>query len=258
MEKEIGLQLFIRSKPKIKLSQDGIFFKPFAQNVVDSQNEMFTAISNRLQTNIKEITIGTNVLNLSFYGLLTRIRQLEDKYPNLQVNLIEKNLDSLESDFRNGKIDFLFVYEENPLSLPENIRRDSLLEDQLCLAVSKKHPLSEKKLVTWKDLDGQKGVTFEKNTPFYHKISRAIKEHGVSLNLTSLQSDSNILSFVSQNQRISFFLWKPASQFLDSNQLAFIPFDEPEIFHFSLYSTKEVQKNTLLSECYHLLKKPIQ
>jgi DNA-binding transcriptional LysR family regulator len=59
------------------------------------------------------------------------------------------------------------------------------LEEEMALACHPEHPLARKRRIKPSDLDGQRFVAFDRDLPIRREIDRALKQHGVTVEMAS-------------------------------------------------------------------------
>ncbi len=131
LEKELGVQLFDRSTSPISLTAGGEYFVKKAKELLFSQDELAHSMEQFKSGERGRVTIGTTPFRSAY--LLPKIaKQVREKYPSIQIRLIERPIDRLRRDAADGCFDFAI------LNLPAD---ESLLDitpiekDRLALVV---------------------------------------------------------------------------------------------------------------------------
>ena len=117
LEDQLNIQLFIRTKKGVTLTEEGkVLFEYVKQGV-----ESFTNGENML-TNIKNLDYGTISIGasatVSKYVLMPYLEKFHEKYPNIEIKIVNALTESLIKDLKNGNLDMLV------LNLPMNETKD--------------------------------------------------------------------------------------------------------------------------------------
>jgi len=131
LEKELGVKLFDRSTSPMTLTPAGEDFARQAQDLLFQQEQLLRSMEAYRTGAQGKLVIGISPFR-SLYLVSEAIKQLQERYPGVQVVLRETNSEQLRKDAADGKYDFAIV------NLPVD---DSLLDvipleaDTLVLAV---------------------------------------------------------------------------------------------------------------------------
>ena len=117
LESNLGITLFIRTKKGVKLTEEGeIFFKYIKRGI-----ENFTNGENML-TNLKNLDYGVIRIGasttVSEHVLMPYLEIFHEKYPNIDIQIVNTLTSDLLTELRNGNLDMLL------LNLPMNENKD--------------------------------------------------------------------------------------------------------------------------------------
>ena len=117
LEDQLNITLFIRTKKGVTLTEEGkVLFEYVKQGV-----ESFTNGENML-TNIKNLDYGTisigSSTTVSKHVLMPYLEKFHEKYPNIEIKIVNALTEDLIRDLRNGNLDMLV------LNLPMNEAKD--------------------------------------------------------------------------------------------------------------------------------------
>ena len=105
LEEMLGCQLFIRSKKKTELTEDGMFLRARAQEMIDLMEKTETALRNDRVQIAGDVHLGcgeTPALNM-----ITGVyKKLHAEYPDIRLNLFSGDADSVMEKLDSGLIDF--------------------------------------------------------------------------------------------------------------------------------------------------------
>lgn len=140
IEKEWGFSLFHRSKQGMRLTKNGEYLLTFMNEVLNSNQRLLQEVKLLNGLNYGQITVGT------FPSITTRwipkiINCMNQKYPDIEIDLIEENYENLEELVLSGDIDCAFI-SDKPNS--HRIKFIPIYEDPFYCLVNKQHIICEK------------------------------------------------------------------------------------------------------------------
>jgi DNA-binding transcriptional LysR family regulator len=174
LEKEIGLELFDRTKRSLSLNAHG-------RSLIEPIQEI-VARYEALSSNFKSDLSGTIVLGALVSTLMgafgKTLNELKQSFPSLEVKLIA----GLSSDFLDqvlgGTLDAAIV-TESPYSLPQNVQWTELYKEPMILI----SPASSSKRKSNASHADSKlpFIRFERNTWTGHLVDQTIKANKLSI-----------------------------------------------------------------------------
>lgn len=174
LEREIGLELFDRTKRSLILNAQGRSLIEPIQEIVASYEA--------LGSNLKSDLSGTIVLGALVSTLMgafgKTLNELKQSFPSLEVKLIA----GLSSDFLDqvldGSLDAAIV-TESPYALPQNVQWTELYKEPMILITPM--PLSKRKANSAQPESKLPFIRFERNTWTGHLVNQAIKANKLSI-----------------------------------------------------------------------------
>ena len=155
LEKELGVELFNRQHRNIKLTDAGQEFYKFAQKSMADYNNILTDMKKYACEESNSISIGV-VDTMVEYVIASLIGDFQIKYPDIQIDLIERTNSKIIEYISNSKINLGFInsnYEhKNLLSL------EKIITDNLVLVTSNKHPFAQKNSINIFDTSKEKYI----------------------------------------------------------------------------------------------------
>ncbi len=108
LEEQLGITLFVRTKKGFILTEEGeIFFSHIKRGI-----ECFTngehALTNFQDLDYGSIRIGAST-TVSKYVLMPYLEKFHEKYPNIDIQIINTLTETLLTDLRNGNLDLLLL-----------------------------------------------------------------------------------------------------------------------------------------------------
>lgn len=200
LEEELDTQLFVRNQHSVSLTESGKELLPLARRVLRGITDCYDRISDLKGLLCGELNIGLT------YTLEPYVREamlsFMKTYPKVQVNAHYKNLPELLSRLRNCEIDVMLSMM--PTSPHDFIESVPLMEYRLSAIMRKNHPLANKELLDFQDLEHQGLILPEKGIRDRNAIESYIHKETGSLNIRSLVNDANaILNILQESNYIA-------------------------------------------------------
>lgn len=152
LEKELGRQLFVRSGRRMILSEEGMYLRQRAQEIVSLAERTKAEMSRDEAEVYGDIYIGA-AESISLHFLAEIISQFRQEYPHVIFHFHSGNLDEVSDRMNTGTIDFAVVVE--PFSLEGCLSIPLPSRDRMGIAVPRSHPLADRESVSAEDLYDQ-------------------------------------------------------------------------------------------------------
>ena len=143
--------------------------------------QTYESLLSKLQE-IKDIISGTirvaTIYSIGLHDLPPYLKKFLKTYPTVNVHVEYRRANQVYEDVLGNVVD---------LGLVAYPQKDSKLEiiplhkDTLVLICHPHHPLAKTKAIRFKELAGQKFVSFEPDIPTRKAVDRMLREHGVSV-----------------------------------------------------------------------------
>ena len=101
LEDELGTKLFKRSKYCIKLTEDGLFLKRRAEEILSLAENTAQAIGNKDNEIVGEITIGCTETH-SMDILASRMAKFRNLHKGVSYNIFTTNADGIKENIEKG------------------------------------------------------------------------------------------------------------------------------------------------------------
>ena len=149
LEKELGKQLFVRSGRKMILTDEGMFLRSRAEEIIDLADRTGAELGEGTAEVHGDIYIGA-AESLSLHMLAAVIADFRKEYPHVVFHFHSGTMDDVYEKLNRGTIDFAVVVE--PFS-PDGCEVTALPSaDRMGIVIRKDHPLAGKKAVSASDL----------------------------------------------------------------------------------------------------------
>lgn len=149
MEEELGVQLFIRGKRKIILTEEGLLLAHRAKEIIEMVDKTENELSEQKQLVNGKIMIGAGELAASkIFPQL--IETFSSKYPMVTYDLYTGNADEIKNRIDNGLLDFGLLLE--PVSIEKYDFVRLKIKERWGILMKANDALAEKEAVTPLDL----------------------------------------------------------------------------------------------------------
>jgi len=176
LERELGITLFERRGPRIRLTPDGETLYELAQPLVEGVDALptrFAAHSQRLQSGRLDIAAGEST---TLYLLPDLIRQFMDQHPAVHVKLHNLQGKELCQAIRQDEVDFAVG---SMLDLPDDINYRAVYSYALSLITPPEHPLAKKKTITLQDLANGELIVPPRQLTTWRLINLVFQQHSI-------------------------------------------------------------------------------
>jgi DNA-binding transcriptional LysR family regulator len=178
LEGEIGTPLFVRDRRSVELTAAGqAFLEPARAALANARlalrqaREAQSGASGRLR-------LGFTVI--AFYGVLAAaVREFRTRYPEVKVELVERNSPDLEAALMADQIDIGILHP--PLAHKE-LGMLALPGERIMLALPASHRLADKAVVAMADLAGEPWLVAPRSIGprFYDRTIAHFQAHDIS------------------------------------------------------------------------------
>lgn len=149
LEEELGQQLFIRGNRKVTLTEEGIFLRKRAQEIIDLVDKTQSEFNNTEELISGDIFIGCGETDAM--KLIAKIAySLQQKYPNIRYHIFSGNGDDVVDKLDKGLIDFGILIEPADVSKYEFLKIPA--KDTWGILMKKDSPLALKDYIEPSDL----------------------------------------------------------------------------------------------------------
>ncbi|MDX3936059.1 MULTISPECIES: DNA-binding transcriptional regulator OxyR [unclassified Stenotrophomonas] len=157
LEDELGLPLVERAPRKVMLTPAGVEAAARARTIVAEVEQMKEAARRSRDPEAGTVRLGI-FPTLGPYLLPHVIPNIRERFPQLELLLVEEKSDELLTRLREGRLDAAL------LALPlddDQLHAEFLFEEPFLLAVSQQHPLARRQHLDVQELSSQKLLLLE-------------------------------------------------------------------------------------------------
>jgi LysR family transcriptional activator of glutamate synthase operon len=204
LEKELGIELFDRSKRNIALTEAGATFRKHAQRLNDEYKVMLANLKEYKRAPLLSIVA---IPVIAQYGITSYIAQFQSAFPNVQFMLEEREASTILPALTSHQFDLAFI-RDNYL----NIEQYHLLEvdrDKFMVTLSIKHPLATRTSISLSELANENFIMFDKGTIVHELAVDACRKVGFNPRIfyASLRVES-ILGLVASQSGVALIMEK--------------------------------------------------
>lgn len=136
IESELGMQIFDRSKTPLQLTEAGRIYVEAAKQLQGIQQSILQKVDDLSELRTGQLRIGSSRTR-SVCLLTDAMVAFHQRYPNIQLSVVEGSTARLQERVLQGDVDFALLYEPLDASLYQWF---SLMDEPVFLAVPKGHP----------------------------------------------------------------------------------------------------------------------
>ena len=227
LEKELGVRLFEREYSPLRPTYAGERFLETAHKVLDLIEQLRKEMEDVVTLDGGLLTIGS--LPITGAHIMPLVLPIfKEKYPGIEIRLMEETTSNLELLTARGATDISI------LSLPvqdSNLEWEEILEEEICLAVPRDHPLKEEKEVDLSMLKEESFILLKKGQGFRHLSMKWCKEAGFVPRVVFESSNiETVQSLIAAGMGIGFVPRMVTRQKHNELTPLYIPFKEPKPF----------------------------
>ena len=189
LEADIGIPLFEHRRRSVRLTENGEVFLSYIERAFAVVEDGFEALSDLNEPGRGKIKIGfVRTLGLGFIPQL--IRLFREKYPNVQMALIQNNSVGLETSLKNGELDLIFVTQ---IADTKACHFDKLASQEIHLVVPANHKYANRESVTLAELKDESFICFQEGHALRDTFNRIFQSAGFKPNISFECDDGSYL-----------------------------------------------------------------
>lgn len=249
LEKSLGFSLFNRtSNKKVVLTNAGAVFYKRTKEILSLYNDAVEEAKLELSPKINTLTIGISE-SVPLFSLNKIIYKVKNKYPDIEIKLLQVESTHCKSPLIDGTYDILFTNQVLKLEEEDNLDKKAISYVEFGVLVDSSCPLSEKEYIDFEDL-------ITSNLPIYTLdiYEKILLNHLPQLenSIKTEQSINLLLALGYLNKGIIFTTYEQARIF-NLGSMCFKPLIDSSIsFNNNIYYFKD-NNNWILKEFLDLL-----
>jgi LysR family transcriptional regulator, transcriptional activator of the cysJI operon len=164
-----------RSKKNFRLTSEGQVLYDYSKRLLQT----YGAIHSKMQE-LKHVVSGTirlsTVYSIGLHDLPPYVKRFLKDYPEVNIHVEYRRANQVYEDVLANIVDLGLVAYPTPDPRLETVM---LRKDRLVLACPPQHPLAKLKIVKFKQLNGQKFISFDPDMPTRKALDLIFKKQGV-------------------------------------------------------------------------------
>ena len=181
LEEQLGKKLFIRGKKKITLTEDGLYLRSCAQEIISLIDKTESGFRENEQNISGDIHIGCGEYQSS-YVIIEIIHDIINNYPGIHFHFFSSNADAIIERLDKGLLDIGILLE------PETSQRYDYqklnLKETWGILMQNNSPLAQKEKLVFKDMSGIPMI-IPNQTSNSRRFEQLFAEHNLSLDVVS-------------------------------------------------------------------------
>lgn len=200
LEEEFKTTLLNRSSHKVSLTESGERFLPLARKILENINHCQNQMEDLGKTLQGTLNIGATYTLEPF---IRRAALLFIKvHPSVQINMHFETISNLMKTLRSGELDMAFSILVDGES--ENISSEPLTEYRLCAIMSDTHPLSNRNILSLKDLRNYGLILPEEGVNGSNAVQEYLCKEASDLKIrATVNNPHTLLNMIKQSRCIS-------------------------------------------------------
>lgn len=167
LEAELGILLFDRTTKNVRLSDPARVFLPYAQQLVEIEEQSIKALSEFKKTSQETVTIGA-IPSMSHYNINELLNEFKNTYKYFSLSLIEDDTMELAQMLQDGILDFSYIRDaDGENEMWKQFSKVVIGTDYLSAIVSTDHAFSRRKSISIKELQNENLIFLEKGSFSY-------------------------------------------------------------------------------------------
>lgn len=151
LEDSVGVTIFKRSSGGVRATEAGRNVLRLARSILEQLDSLVITAHCACRGGAGRVVIGFYT-SLSAGNLRATLQDYAQRFPLIEIALIESSRGRLVTSLRNGAIDVAIFTGEAPLPDSNSI---SLWSERIFVVLSKDHRLASKEAIYWMDLKGE-------------------------------------------------------------------------------------------------------
>src|SRR5262245_59322367 len=168
LEKDLGTELFVRTRRGMRLTEAGRTFLPYAERTLAAVADGRRAVTQAQKGAAGEIAIGAAPA-VSTYVLPLLLREFVTEHPAARLSVRTGHSEEVLE---------MVLREQVDLGLTREVRHPDLesvpvYEDELVLVANREHPFARRVVIHLEEIAGEQLVLFDR-TSSYHELTSAL------------------------------------------------------------------------------------
>jgi DNA-binding transcriptional LysR family regulator len=208
LEKELGLELFIRNDKNVRLTPAGSVMIKGYQKLIKEHSDLLQEAIRVDKGDSGSLTVGVLECEKTDYYLPKVMEFFYKSYPGIQIELYQDSFKGIRQNLENGKTDIVLTHLFDLNSYRKvNIAYDTFADVSGRCIVSRKHPLAAYEEVNANDLNGNTMIVIssEVSEYGYNEAVNYMRAQNIKVVIKTADSLHNIMLMVEADLGFALF-----------------------------------------------------
>lgn len=226
LEKELGVTLFVRYPRSVEVTDAGSYFIKSVQRILNEVDEL-TEHMKEYQT-LQRGTIRIGMLWIAGYLNLSNVlTDYHEIHPQIDYSIKVEGSNKLMQMLAAREIKAAFVISsKRELQAQKELYYRKVMDDYYVAVISKKHPLSQKKTFSMKNIQGEKIIMPAKESAFYQELRKVFEKHYVEPEVLCETSQSDLVMQLAEKNMAIGFASHSIAKVLQTEELCLLPLND--------------------------------
>jgi DNA-binding transcriptional LysR family regulator len=227
LERTFKSLLVERSKKKFRLTREGEVLYDYSKQI----RQLYRDLGHKMQE-VKDVISGTievaTIYSIGLHDLPPYVKRFMQKYSTVQVHVEYRNASLVYDDVLSNVADLgLVAYPvKDPRLVVVPLRKEPLV-----LVCSPQHPFAQLKSIKLKQLNGQKFISFDPDTPTRKALDKILDQHGVEVHhAMEFDNVETVKRAVEIDAGISIVPQSTVTQEIEKQSLALVEISDGQFF----------------------------
>ena len=251
MEKELGVQLFIRTKHKVELTDAGHTLFETSKKIKKLYDDMICDI-NLLDSGQK----GNIKLGMLYYGMHEFadpiVRSMSKNMPDIKLTLVSYQPKAMREDLLADKLDVAELYD---IDFPENdqLSLQAIKWQYFSVMLPKDHALADRKEIRLSELNGENFVFQTQNHVLKKYICKLLEEKNIKQTQIFYTNHIDTVPLdVCANNAVSIVSRRV--KYMINNNITFLDITDPDMRVLACFAYKKSNTNPCIPRFMNLVK----
>jgi LysR family transcriptional regulator, transcriptional activator of the cysJI operon len=253
LEERFKVKLVERGRRHFSLTPEGRAFLESSREILNTFNHLGDRIQELQNVVSGDIKIAV-IYSIGLHELPPFLKAFKKKYPQVEVRVEYHRSPQVYLKVLNGEADLGLI------SFPATRRGlivEPFLRDKLVLICPPNHKLASKQSVSVSEIEGERFISFEPDTPTRKVIDRHLKDQGVAVR-QEMEFDNieTVKRAVEIEHGISIVPQKTVTQEIENGSLVAVEIEKPELWRpLGIILKRNRARSPALKEFIALLQK---
>lgn len=255
LENEIGNILFdTKNKRKFIITEAGHDFYNHAKKLIVQYDEMKSSMKKYLSLEKGHVSISSIPVKEQF-GIIAKLTKFINDHPNININFMEEDSDSIINQIHNNKVDLGILYDSPRLDAVANTF--TFGHDEFVAVVPKDHHLCNREKINLAELKNDPFILLKAGSDIYYAVIDLCQKSGFTPQIRFHNSrTATIVHMIEETKCVSVLLKKIVEPMVNDN-IKIIPLTDTKKLKLVLAIPRgrAIKPSTLILKNYILEKR---